>query len=141
MATFAEDLFGGSRTLRGSVFLLAVLTLALFISMPAEENLQGWVARLAVEAVLVLLALAMAAPHRFHWAGRVLCGLVFAAYLAYLGELFFGEGPIDPSEDGPSKWFTAILGAVMIGLPALIYALTPRRDEDPTETSSLKTSQ
>ena len=123
--TFADSLFGGSRFLRWTLFAVATLAFVLMAAVPYDWSPKTVVAVVLIEGALALLALAMIAPRRCAWAGRVLCGLVFLAYVWYLGlELREDPGSIrDVGRRSESSAGNALLGLIVIGLPALAFAL------------------
>ena len=107
-------------------------------AVPYDWSPKTVVIVILIEGALALLALAMIAPRRCAWAGRVLCGLVFLAYVGYLGlELWEDPGSIrDVGRRSESTAGNALLGLIVIGLPALAFALgwRPRgRAGDKTE--------
>ena len=80
---------------------------------------------------LALLAAAMAAPVRCHWAGRALAGLVFLSYVAYLvHELSEPSGTGFTLRRSASSAFNAFVGLLVIGWPSLTYALRARPAAD-----------
>ena len=129
MANFGETLFGGSPfvrwTLTPFVFLFAVL-------MPFL--IPSWTpAAVAVTVGIEIMCLALLAgfwlPARIrHWALRVLAGLVFLAYFAYLIHgFFFSEAPfklVEARSNASPR--NALLGFALIGLPCLWFSLFGR---------------
>ena len=125
---FGERLFGGS----SFIFRALAIPLLLFaVGMPFL--VQRWtpfvttlVAILVSAAILLFLALSN--PHRFRWAGRLLGGIIFVAYVAYaIDEWFLSTQPFQLMESGAAASLrNALLGLVIIGIPALIYAITGR---------------
>jgi hypothetical protein len=125
---FGERLFNGS----SFIFRALAIPLLLFaIGMPLL--VQRWTPSVvmlvgSLVAAALLLLLALANPRRFRWAGRVVCGMVFAGYAEYaVDEWFFSDTPFRLFESRTATSpRNALLGLVLIGLPALIYALTGR---------------
>jgi hypothetical protein len=76
----------------------------------------------------VLYAAALAWPDRFRWASRAVAGMVFVFYLLYTVEQwFFSDTPFrlhEPVSNASPR--NALLGLVIIGLPALGYAIWGR---------------
>ena len=73
----------------------------------------------------LLYAGALLWPRHLRWAGRAVAGMVFVFYVFYaIYEWFFSAQPfrfIGPrSESSPRN---ALLGLIIIGVPALVYAL------------------
>jgi H+/Cl- antiporter ClcA len=124
---FGPTLFGGSRFLFWSLspfLLLFALVTALLV--PDWTSLRGLLAAVLIAAAL-LLTLQLYDGTRFHWAGRVLAGIVFSAYVAYLIEELVTEGmaSLSPRSSGASA-FKAVLGLLIIGIPAALYAFSGR---------------
>lgn len=67
-------------------------------------------------------------PVRFLDAGRILCALVFLAYASYaVAEFVSSPHPLRlPSSRGDSSFNNAVMGLVVIGLPALWFAFLGR---------------
>jgi len=131
MSEIPAIVFGRSPFVRWTllpVAILALLSIALSGGGGRDDALATGVT-LFVELILVLLIVALAMPKSAHWAGRAVCGMVFLAYVTYL--------VVELIEDPQSLWptarrstscaFNAAMGLLVIGTPALIYALTPRR--------------
>ena len=127
MSQFAENLFGGGRFLRVSLFLASAAASVLFAVLPYEWNPKSTAVFVVVELALLLLALAMVAPRRFHWAGRALAGLVFLSYAAYVAIEFSEESTLFPKRRSEASLGNALMGFVVIGIPGLVYALRARR--------------
>ena len=118
--------FSGSRIL---VWTFAPIVLLFIIVTPfhkGEWSAQSVILVVGVDALGILLLLALYNPKRFHRAGRAATGLVFLAFLAYLiDEIASGHswhfGP--RSEPSPVN---ALLGLVVFGVPCLRYTLVGR---------------
>jgi len=99
----------------------------------------------AIDAAAVLFLLGLYNPRRFNWALRILTGigfLIFAAYLVY--ELFFTDDPIRLFESrGTASPRNALLGFVTMGLPCLAYTLRgwPFRPRDSKRAGDLESEQ
>jgi hypothetical protein len=99
-----------------------------------EWSAQSVILVVGVDALGILLLLALYKPDRFHWAGRAATGLVFLAFLSYLiDEIVSGHpwhfGP--RSEPSP---LNALLGLFAIGVPCLRYTLVGRFGRKPNGT-------
>ncbi len=83
---------------------------------------------LAFWVIGIALILGMFNPVRFGWALRIVSGVVFVAYAAYLvAELMEGNGKLTmPGSRGEANPVNAILGLLVIGFPALMYTLSGR---------------
>ena len=132
---FGRTLFGGSRFLFWSLapFLIGfALVMALMV--------QDWTSRRGIlvsvlVAAAVLLLLALYDHVRFRWAGRVVAGLVFLTYASYLAHELATEGLPRrlPRSRAETTAFNALVGLLVIGVPALLYAVRGRfgsRKED-----------
>ena len=124
---FGRTLFGGSRFLFWSLaplLLLFALVMALLVSDWTSRR--GLFAAVLIVAAL-LLVLQLYDRTRFHWAGRLLAGIVFLAYLGYLTHELMTEGmaSLSPRSRGASA-FKAMVGLLVIGTPAALYACLGR---------------
>jgi hypothetical protein len=123
-------LFRGSRfifwTLGPCLLLFAV---TIFLLLPREKWLstKGFVSWALIVAAL-LLFLKLYDGIRFHWAGRVVAGMVFAAYVAYfVHELVVSPAPFRmPRSRSEASAVNALLGLLIFGIPGLLYALLGR---------------
>jgi uncharacterized protein YegJ (DUF2314 family) len=125
---FGRTLFSGSRFIfwaLAPVLLLFAGSNLLFI-----DNWTGTSIAVvaALDAGCLLLVLVLYDPKRFHWAARGLTGMVFATYLAYLVYEFVLSGKpwLRRTPRGEAAPINALLGFVIIGLPALRYTLVGR---------------
>lgn len=139
-------LFGGSPVMRWAVGPVALLAAAIFGLYALFMLAAGEAGKAAVSAVLTvacgLLFLAVACGPRFHWAGRVLTGLVFGAYAWYLLDTWILHPKplgLGASRGSATPW-NALCGLVFIGLPCLCYASLGRvtlRAPKPSEDEDL----
>jgi hypothetical protein len=135
MANFGETLFGESPFLRWTLspFVLLFAALMPFL-IPAWTPASVAIA-LGMELICLALLAGFWLPARFGHSGfRLLAGLVFLAYSAYLiFEFFFSTAPFKliqaRSETSPRN---ALMGFVIIGLPCLWYAIFGRFKTRPT---------
>lgn len=128
MSRLGETLFSGSRfvfwTLAPAVALFMVLTPLLVTEWHA-----GTVALVAVLWVAgPCFILGLWNPRRFRWALRLVAGAVFLAYAAYLVSVLVEDGCTGglPASRSESNALNALFGLVLIGGPALTYALCGR---------------
>lgn len=98
-------------------FLLAFLVLMPFLVRP--DTTIGWVVFGACELLALLTLLGFMAPTKFEWCLRTAAMLLFLAFVAYFVSEAWG-GNWDGKGANALK---ALLGMVLIGLPALRYAL------------------
>ncbi len=127
MSNFSETLFGGSAFIR---WTLTPVLVAFAIWMPLSvTELDG--EKLLLMAGLVTVALALLAgfwlPKRFSaMAFRLVCAIIFLVYAAYLFSecraWLSGEKALSSGGRGASSPLNALLGMLIIGLPALLYA-------------------
>jgi len=128
MSEFGKTVFRGSTFLRWTLGPIAVLSACGFAALQSDwEGLRA-VLFVGIEVALVLLALVAFAPHRFHWAGRALAGMVFFAYVAYLVDMALTKPDSfwPPSRRSATTGFNSALGLLVIGYPSLKYALLGR---------------
>jgi hypothetical protein len=125
MSQFGQTLFGGGGWMR---WVLSPFVLLFAIFMPLA--LDDWTPiKVVIMAGMELMCLSLLAgfwlPARIgHWGFRLLAGLVFLAYAAYLvDELRLMDGTRSFSgRRSQASPLNAFLGLVIIGLPALWYA-------------------
>jgi hypothetical protein len=79
-----------------------------------------------VDALGVLLLLALYKPERFHWAGRAATGLVFLAFVAYLIDEIASGGSWHFGPRSEPSSLNALLGLLVFGVPCLRYTLVGR---------------
>ena len=128
MARPNPGIFSGSPFVRWTIVSLTVLTGLVLASDFPKRSLPDALILAGVEFFLLLIALAIGWPARFHWAGRVLGALIFVGYVWYLiDELRHHPETLlpDPSKSGPAAW-KALLWLILVGLPALSYAVRGR---------------
>jgi membrane-bound ClpP family serine protease len=120
--------FGGSRFLFWALapFLLAFAVVMAFMVSDWTSGAGAGIALLITGAMLLVLKLYD--TEQFDWAGRVVAGLVFVAYVSYLVHELATEGvpdhlPRSPAEASPVN---ALLGLLVIGIPGLLYAVRGR---------------
>jgi len=119
---FGQVLFKSSRFLFWSLAPFLIGFVAVTAMLVPDWASPGGLLAATLDAAALLLLLQLHDPRRFHWAGRVLAGLVFLAYAAYL------------TSAGAST-FDAFRGLLIIGVPAGLYAWRGRwtlrtRNED-----------
>ncbi|MBL8858996.1 MAG: hypothetical protein JNL28_10855 [Planctomycetes bacterium] len=126
MTAFARSLFSASPFLRWTLGTVALAGAVGFPIMFKDARGLAWGVLLALETLLILLLVAMIAPTRCAWAGRVLTGIVFLAYVAYfVNAVWTDPAGLNPTSNrGVSSAFNALLGLIVIGLPSLKYALS-----------------
>ena len=133
MVGFADTLFGGSRFIRWALVPPVVLTM---ITLAHAELVapQRPLVSLVVQVPLALLFVALVAPSRGRWAARALGGIVFVAYCVYfVHRVVTHPGSLRwPSSRAESSAGNALMGLIVIGVPALSLALFGgRRDAAP----------
>ena len=128
MSKFGKTVFEGSTFLRWTLGPIAVLSACAFAALQTDWLGLRAVLFVGIEVALVLLALVAFAPRRFHWAGRVLAGMVFFAYVAYLVDMAVTKPDSfwPPRRRSATTGFNSILGLLVIGYPSLKYAAVGR---------------
>ena len=127
-----EEFFSGSRSFRWSLVpVLVAFAVVLVVELEGVSPV-GVAVSLLLAGISLLYAAALAWPRRFLWARRMVALSVFLAYVAYLVVEWIVEDqplavPRRRSESSPGN---ALVGLIVIGLPALAYALRARRPAD-----------
>lgn len=125
---FGRTLFGGSRFLFWALAPFLVLFAVVMAFFVTDWTSRGGLVVAALIVAALLLLLQLYDPVRFHWAGRILAGLVCLAYVVYLGDELATKG--FPAHLLPARRETsaieALVGLVVIGVPAGLYALLGR---------------
>jgi hypothetical protein len=129
VSAFGETLFGGSAFGRWTLTPF-VLLCAIVMPLAMRDLTIGQLAlAILIElALLSLLAGLWLPPKMGRLAFRVLSGLVFAAYAAYLiYEFFFsGKAIAVPGSRAEAAPINALLGFLVIGVPAFKFAVFGR---------------
>jgi uncharacterized protein YegJ (DUF2314 family) len=130
---FGSIFFSGSRFIAWTL-VPVLIVFALLMPWTLDHGTPVRIALIvALVAAAVLLALALAFPARCKWAGRLVAAGVFVAYVVYACEqLLHGKGPFFGTHRGDPAPGNALLGLLLIGFPALVYAIRGRfRWNDP----------
>jgi hypothetical protein len=78
-----------------------------------------------LEAIALLLVIGLYNPRRNEWALRMITGLVFAGYVAYLVlEVRSGRPLLLTGSSGEESLRNAVLGLLLIGWPCIKFTLT-----------------
>ena len=114
MAKFGEQLASGSRSLFWGIVPLGTF-LMLRLNMSIEWNrMRAWIVG-TLDLAFFLLAIGLYNPKKFSWALRLLMALVFVAYCIFaVTAIFFLP---------EHRWIEPSLGLIVIGIPALFYAI------------------
>lgn len=142
---FGRTLFGGSRFLFWALapfLILFAVVMALFVS---DWTSRGGLLVATLIAAALLLLLQLYDRIGFHWAGRVLAGLVCLSYAAYLVDELATEGfptRLVPRR-GEASAINALVGLFVIGVPAGLYAFfgcwsLSRESGEPTDVVELQ---
>ena len=85
----------------------------------------------ALSATALLYAAALMWPQYLWVTGRIVAGLVFLFYAAYaISEWFFSDHPFVIGErKSRASPANSLLGLLIIGVPALLYAIRTREPE------------
>lgn len=131
------DFFFESTPFKRWVLVPVLVAFAAFLILTCiPQGADEWNAtHVGVSAVLAALSLLYAAallwPRRVPWAGRAAAAIVFLTYVAYLvDELRRGEETfrLDDRRSAATPG-NALKGLIVIGLPALYFALRRRRPD------------
>ena len=132
----AEHFFISTPFIRWTL-IPVLLLFAIGVPLMVDEwTLGGALVVIGLSSTAVLYAAALGWPGRLRWAGRAVAAMVFVFYAMYaVDEWFFSETPFRLVESkSVASPRNALLGLVIIGLPALIYALRGRTLPRGTET-------
>jgi hypothetical protein len=136
MTDVTDRIFFGGPFVRWTLGTTAFVTSVGFAFLMSDLRGMGLCAGIAFEAVLVLLFLAMVSPVRCAIAARGVCALVFLAFVAYVIDM----GIHEPDSFWPpsarrsqSTGYNAVCGLVVIGLPALLFAIHRRGPRSPED--------
>lgn len=142
MSKFGQTLFGRGGFIR---WALSPVLLLFGVLMPLcidEWTVGRAVLMMGMELMCICLLAGFWLPARIGFiAFRILAGLVFLAYAAYLvDEFFFGSKPFTVTgRRSDASPFNALLGFIIIGGPSLLFAvlgrfsLRPEPDEHTVE--------
>jgi uncharacterized protein YegJ (DUF2314 family) len=137
-----ENGYRSPRFRRLIFWLVSPLAVVAAVSLPmlvSSRALQALAAVAAIDAGLILLLLALWDPNRFLWAGRTVAAMIFIAYLSYLGWAIFW--PTKVSEKSGRRLGNSVVpavgGFILIGWPALMFALYGRFSLHPTIDDSI----
>ncbi len=123
VSAFGTTLFSGTPFIRWALTPFILSFAIAFPSVSEIDSLERGFIVAGLELLCVLLLIALWAPRRAAViAGRILCGMVFAFYLMFLGSEIF----LPKKTRLNSELFQPILGFIVIGLPAFCYAALGR---------------
>jgi len=116
----------------------ALLLFAISIPLMMDEwTLGRTLVVIGLSATALFYAAALAWPRRLRWVGRAVAGMVFVFYAIYaIDQLFFSDAPfrlVEAKSNASPR--NALLGLLIIGLPALIYALKGRTTASDADVS------
>ena len=120
---FGKVLFSGSRFI---FWVLSPFLLLFVFAMPFVVH-EWWpwsnVLVFALDAIVVLLLLALYDVKRFWWAARGVTAIVFLSFVVYLADQIRSGKPWRFGQEPPLE---ALLGLLIVGLPSLRYTLVGR---------------
>ncbi len=105
-------------------FFVATLTLLPFLASP--RGMVGWVLLAAFELLAIFSLFGLYDSVRFKWCWRVVGGIVFAGYLAYLVEMVGSGQWIGDGRRSSATVVNAVIGLVVFGYPGFMYAFFGR---------------
>jgi hypothetical protein len=129
-------LFSGSRFVFWTLAPILVLFALSFPFLIVEWSRTVVALVIVLDAIALLLAIGLYNPQRNEWALRIITGLVFTAYLAYLvAEVRAGKPLLLTGSRGEESLRNALLGLLLIGWPCVKFTLTgfdgwKQEDED-----------
>ena len=140
MSQFGNTLFHASPFIRWALspFLLAFACLFPWLLLAKDREATTIVLVVGLEILALAVLLGLWAPFRIgHVAVRLACLLVFLGYAAYLiAEIRSGKSLSIPRSRAESSPVNALLGCILIGLPALRYAVWGRHKSEAPASSS-----
>jgi len=129
-------LFGGSRFIFWSLAPILVLFAFSFPFLIVEWSPMVIALVVVLDVIALLLAVGLYNPRRNEWALRMITGLVFTAYLAYVVvEVRSGKPLLLTGSHGEESLRNALLGLFLIGWPCIKFTLSgfdgwKQEDED-----------
>ena len=105
-------------------FIVATLVLLPILASPSSAS--GWIVLGAIELMSVLLLFGLYDAARFHWCWRMLGGIVFVGYVAYLISMLASGPWIGDGRRSSTTIINALLGFVFFGYPGAMYAFLGR---------------
>ena len=137
MAVRPEHFFISTPFIRWTL-IPALLLFAISVPLMMDEwTLGRTLVVIGLSGAAVLYAGALAWPRRLRWAGRAVAGMVFVFYAIYaIDQWFFSDAPFRLAEvKSNASPRNALLGLLIIGVPALIYALRGRTTASDVDVS------
>jgi hypothetical protein len=140
-------LFSGSRFIFWSLGPILVLFALSFPFLIVTWSGTTVAIVVVLDAVALLLAIGLYNPRRNEWALRMITGLVFVAYLAYVvAEVRAGKPLLLTGSHGEESLRNALLGLVLIGWPCIKFTFSgfdgwKQADENRADSSDLRSPQ
>lgn len=102
------------------------LTLALLPILAKPVGVAGWIVLGAFEALAIFALIGLYDSRRFNWCWRIVGGIVFTGYSAYLISMivsgqWFGDG-----RRSTTTALNALFGLIVFGYPGFMYAVFGR---------------
>ena len=121
-------LFNGSRFIFWTLAPILVLFALSFPFLVVEWSHLVVALVAVIDAIALLLAVGLYNPQRNEWALRMITGLVFTAYVAYLVvEVRSGRPLLLTGSKREESLRNALLGLLLIGWPCIKFTLTRLR--------------
>jgi hypothetical protein len=105
-------------------FFVATLTLLPLLASPV--GIVGWIVLAAFELLAIFSLFGLYDPERFKWCWRVVGGIVFAGYLAYLIQMVSSGQWIGDGRRSSRTVINALMGLIVFGYPGFMYAFFGR---------------
>ena len=105
-------------------FFILTITLLPFLSNPV--GLPGWIVLGAFEALATFTLFGLYDSRRFNWCWRIVGGIVFVGYFAYLVSMIISGQWFGDGRRSSTTAFNALLGLLVFGYPGFMYAAFSR---------------
>jgi hypothetical protein len=118
-------LFSGSRFIFWTLAPVLVLFALMFPLLVVKWSPMVVAMVVVLDTIPLLLVVGLYNPQRNEWALRMITGLVFTAYVAYLViEIRSGKPLLLTGSHGEESLRNALLGLLLIGWPCIKFTLT-----------------
>jgi len=118
-------LFSGSRFIFWTLAPVLVLFALMFPLLVVKWSPMVVAMVVVLDTIPLLLVVGLYNPQRNEWALRMITGLVFTAYVAYLVvEIRSGKPLLITGSHGEESLRNALLGLLLIGWPCIKFTLT-----------------
>lgn len=105
-------------------FFVLTLVLLPFLSNPVDAT--GWIILGAFETLAIFALFGLYDSRRFNWCWRIVGGIVFACYSAYLISMIVSGQWLGDGRRSSTTVLNALTGLVVFGYPGFMYAMFGR---------------